>query len=140
MTPKQIEMVQSSFSKVAPIADIAAGLFYGKLFEIAPETRSMFKGDIAEQGKKLMATLAVVVGGLTDLPAILPAASRLAKHHVTYGVQPTHYAPVGDALLWTLERGLGDDWTPDLAEAWTAAYCTLSGYMIEQAYGQGAIA
>ena len=87
-----------------------------------------------------MGTLAVVVSGLTDLDAILPAASRLAKHHVSYGVKPSHYAPVGAALLWTLEKGLGDDWTPDLADAWTAAYGTLSGYMIEQAYGQGAIA
>lgn len=140
MTPNQIAMVQASFSKVAPIADVAAGLFYGKLFEIASEVRALFKGDMAEQGKKLMGTLAVVVSGLTDLPAILPAASRLAKHHVSYGVEPSHYAPVGMALLWTLEKGLGDDWTPDLADAWTAAYGTLSGYMIEQAYGQGAIA
>jgi hemoglobin-like flavoprotein len=140
MTPIQIAMVQQSFTKVAPIADVAAGLFYGKLFEIAPEVRAMFKGDMAEQGKKLMGTLAVVVSGLTDLPAILPAASRLAKHHVSYGVEASHYVPVGDALLWTLERGLGDDWSPALADAWTSAYGTLSGYMIEQAYGRGAAA
>ena len=74
------------------------------------------------------------------LDAILPAASRLAKHHVSYGVEPKHYAPVGDALLWTLEKGLGPDWTPELAEAWGAAYGTLSGYMIDQAYGRGAAA
>ena len=90
-----------------------------------------------EQGKKLMGTLAVVVGGLTRLETILPAASGLAKKHVAYGVDATHYAPVGAALLWTLEKGLGPDWTPELAAAWTTAYATLSGYMISEAYGPG---
>ncbi|ABD06464.1 Globin [Rhodopseudomonas palustris HaA2] len=139
MTPAQIALVQQSFAKVAPISEQAASLFYGRLFEIAPEVQPLFaKADIRDQGKKLMGTLAVVVGGLTDLPAILPAASRLAKLHVSYGVQPTHYAPVGAALLWTLEQGLGGAWTPDLAEAWTAAYATLSNYMIAEAYGVAA--
>lgn len=139
MTPDQIALVQQSFSKVAPISEQAAGLFYGRLFEIAPEVKPLFaKADIREQGKKLMGTLAVVVGGLTDLAAILPAASRLAKLHVQYGVKPDHYAPVGAALLWTLEQGLGDGWTPELKDAWTAAYTTLSGYMISEAYGVSA--
>lgn len=139
MTPEQITEVQSSFSKVAPIAEQAAGLFYGRLFEIAPEVKPMFATtDIREQGKKLMGTLAVVVGGLTDLPAILPAASRLAKHHVQYGVRHEHYAPVGAALLWTLQQGLGEAWTPELAEAWSAAYGTLSNYMMSEAYGVAA--
>ncbi|MBI5131987.1 MAG: hemin receptor [Rhodopseudomonas palustris] len=139
MTPAQIALVQQSFTKVAPISVQAASLFYGRLFEIAPEVQPLFaKADIRDQGKKLMGTLAVVVGGLTDLPAILPAASRLAKLHVGYGVQAAHYAPVGAALLWTLEQGLGDAWTPELADAWTAAYTTLSGYMIAEAYGMAA--
>lgn len=138
MTPEDIALVQASFSKVAPISEQAAALFYGRLFEIAPEVKPLFRGDIKEQGKKLMSTLAVVVGGLTNLPAILPAASRLAKLHVDYGVKAEHYAPVGAALLWTLEQGLGDDWTPELASAWTSAYTTLSGYMIAEAYGVAA--
>lgn len=138
MTPTQVEMVQQSFSKVAPIADQAAALFYGRLFEIAPEVKPLFRGDMKEQGKKLMGTLAVVVGGLTRLDTILPAASALAKKHVAYGVKPTHYTPVGAALLWTLEKGLGPEWTPEVATAWTTAYTTLSGYMISQAYGPGA--
>lgn len=140
MTPADITLVQQSFSKVAPISEQAAALFYGRLFEIAPEVKPMFKGDIKEQGKKLMGTLAVVVGGLTNLEAILPAASKLAKMHVTYGVKPEHYTPVGAALLWTLEKGLGEGWTPELAAAWTAAYTTLSGYMISEAYGAGVAA
>jgi len=140
MTPTQVKLIQDSFAKVAPISEQAAALFYGRLFEIAPEVKPLFKGDMTEQGRKLMATLAVVVNGLADLDAILPAASALAKRHVAYGVLPDHYAPVGAALLWTLERGLGPQWTPELAAAWAAAYATLSGFMIGEAYGRSAAA
>jgi nitric oxide dioxygenase len=131
-------MVQESFAKVAPISDKAAELFYGRLFEIAPQVRAMFPADMSEQRKKLMTTLAIVVNGLSDLPAILPAASTLAKRHVGYGAQAAHYPVVGEALLWTLEQGLGDAWTPPLAAAWTQAYTTLSTFMISEAYGQKA--
>lgn len=135
MNPTQIKLVQDSFAKVAPISEQAAVLFYGRLFEVAPAVRAMFPDDMTEQRKKLMATLAVVVGGLSNLEAILPAASALAKRHVSYGAKAEHYPVVGGALLWTLEKGLGDAWTPEVAEAWTAAYGTLSGYMIQEAYG-----
>jgi len=135
MTPEQVSLVQSSFAKVAPIADTAAVLFYDRLFTIAPPVKQMFKGDMAEQGRKLMATLAVVVNGLTNLDAILPAASALARRHISYGVKPSHYASVGEALLWTLEKGLGETWNADTAAAWSAAYGTLSGFMISEAYG-----
>jgi hemoglobin-like flavoprotein len=140
MTPEQIQLIQKSYAKVVPIADQAAQLFYGRLFAIAPEVETLFHGDMDEQGRKLMATLTVVVGGLNKLDTILPAASALAKRHVGYGVRPSHYTPVGEALLWTLEQGLGTEWTPPLAEAWTAAYTILSGFMIEEAYGRGAVA
>ena len=136
MTPEQVNLVQQSFAKVAPISEQAAALFYDRLFEVAPAVRSMFPDDMTEQRKKLMATLAVVVSGLTNLEAVLPAASALAKRHVSYGAQPEHYPVVGGALLWTLEKGLGDAWTSDTAAAWTAAYGTLSGYMISEAYGR----
>jgi nitric oxide dioxygenase len=136
MTPAQVKLIQDSFAKVVPISEQAAGMFYGRLFEIAPETKPLFKGDMKEQGRKLMATLAVVVNGLADLDAILSAASVLAKRHVAYGVQPGHYAPVGEALLWTLERGLAAGWTRELAAAWAAAYTTLSQFMIGEAYGR----
>jgi hemoglobin-like flavoprotein len=135
MTPTQIRLVQESFSKVAPISEQAAVIFYDRLFAVAPSVRALFPDDMSEQRKKLMATLAVVVNGLTNLPAVLPAASALAKRHVGYGAKPEHYPVVGGALLWTLERGLGEAWTPELAEAWAAAYGTLSGFMIAEAYG-----
>jgi nitric oxide dioxygenase len=137
MTPEQVKLVQQSFAQVVPIADKAAEIFYDRLFELAPAVKPLFRGDdMAEQRRKLIATLAVVVGGLSDLPSVLPAASALAKRHVGYGAQPEHYPVVGEALLWTLARGLGPQWTPDVAAAWTAAYTILSGYMIEQAYGR----
>ncbi len=136
MTPDQVILVQESFAKVAPISETAAVLFYDRLFEIAPKVKAMFPTDMTEQRRKLMATLAVVVGGLGNLESVLPAASALAKRHVSYGARAEHYPVVGAALLWTLEKGLGDGWTPDVAEAWTAAYGTLSGFMISEAYGR----
>jgi nitric oxide dioxygenase len=140
MTPEQITLVQASFAKIAPISGQAAEMFYGRLFEIMPEVKSLFPSDMTEQRKKLMATLAVVVSGLSNLPSVLPAASALAKKHVGYGVEAAHYAKVGEALLWTLERGLGAAWTPQLSAAWTAAYTTLADFMIGEAYGRGAAA
>jgi hemoglobin-like flavoprotein len=136
MTPDQIALVQQSFGKVAPIADQAASLFYDRLFVIAPQLKPLFPGEMSEQRKKLMATLAVVVSGLDKLDTILPAASALARRHVTYGVKPDHYALVGSALLWTLQHGLGAHWTEEMADAWTEAFATLSGFMIGEAYGR----
>jgi hemoglobin-like flavoprotein len=138
MTPEQIKLVQDSFAKVAPISEKAAELFYGRLFEIAPQVRAMFPDDMTEQRKKLMATLAIVVNGLNNLDTILPAASALAKRHVSYGAEAAHYPVVGQALLWTLEQGLGPSWTPEVAAAWTGAYTTLSGFMISEAYEKAA--
>ena len=136
MTPDQITLVQQSFAKVAPIADQAAGMFYDRLFRIAPQLKALFPADMTEQRRKLMATLAIVVAGLSNLESILPAASALATRHVAYGARAEHYPLVGAALMWTLEKALGDTWTGDVAEAWTAAYTLLSGAMINQAYGR----
>jgi hemoglobin-like flavoprotein len=140
MTPDQVKAIQDSFAKVAPISVQAADLFYARLFVIAPSVKPLFRGDMAEQGRKLMATLAFVVNGLGNLEAVLPAASALAKRHVEYGVEPAHYTSVGEALLWTLERGLGPQWTPEVASAWAAAYAILSDFMIGEAYGRSAAA
>ena len=140
MTPDHVKLVQDSFAKIGPIADTAAALFYNRLFEIAPEVKTLFRGDMIEQGRKLMKTLTIVVNGLGNLDSILPAARALAKRHVTYGVRPSHYTLVGEALLWTLEGGLGSEWTPDLRTAWSAAYATISNFMIGEAYGREAAA
>jgi hemoglobin-like flavoprotein len=135
MEANDVTLIKESFAAVMPAADETAALFYGRLFEIAPAVKPLFKGDMREQGRKLMGTLAFVVQGLGDLPSILPPASALARRHVNYGVKPEHYDPVGEALLWTLEQRLGQKWTSETAAAWTKAYTTLSGYMIAEAYG-----
>lgn len=140
MTPDQIQLVQSSFSKVVPISEDAAALFYGRLFEIAPEVEPMLKSDMKQQGRKLMATLGVVVNGLTNMEAILPAARSLAIKHVEYGVKPEHYQPVGEALMWTLGIGLGPDFTEETKTPWLDAYTALSGVMIDAAYPGNAAA
>ncbi len=131
MTPQQISLVQSSFTKVVPIAEQAAALFYARLFELAPEVRPLFKGDMTEQGRKLMAMIGMVVNGLTRLESIVPAAQKLGERHNAYGAKPEHYAVVGAALLDTLAKGLGDDFTPEVRAAWTEAYGTLAGVMID---------
>src|SRR5246127_1135921 len=133
MTPEQVTLVQQTFALVVPVADKAAETFYGRLFDVAPAVKPLFRGDMTEQRHKLMATLAVVVRGLSDLPSILPAASALAKRHVDYGAKPEHYPVVGSALLWTLEKGLGDGWTSEVASAWREAYGVLSGFMMSEA-------
>ena len=136
MTPEQVKLVQQSFAKVVPISETAAVMFYDRLFQIAPAVKALFPADMAEQRRKLMATLAIVVTGLGSLETILPAVSSMATRHVSYGVKAEHYPVVGAALLWALEKGLGGAWTPEVADAWNAAYGTLAGFMISQAYGR----
>ena len=129
MTPQQIDLVQQSFKKVVPIAGTAADLFYGRLFEIAPEVRSMFPEDMKEQKIKLMSMLGTAVTNLHKLDTILPAVKALGERRKGYGVTAAHYAPVGAALLWTLEKGLGTDFTPEVKAAWTETYTALAGVM-----------
>lgn len=131
MDPKQIELVQASFEVVRPIANEASEIFYQRLFEIAPEFRSMFKHDMKKQGAMLMSTLGLAVGSLNHLETILPAVRSLGQRHAGYGVQPEHYQKVAEAFLWTLESALGDAFTSELKDAWVAAYTTLATVMIE---------
>jgi hemoglobin-like flavoprotein len=133
MTPDEITKVRASFAQVVPIKEAAAGLFYGKLFELDPTLKPLFKGDIKEQGAKLMAMIGTAVAGLDRLETIVPAVQALGKRHVGYGVQAAHYDTVAAALLWTLEQGLGSAFTPDVKAAWTNAYGVLAGTMKEAA-------
>jgi nitric oxide dioxygenase len=133
VTPHQIKLIQTSFAQVAPISTIAADLFYGRLFEIAPELRRMFPQDLSEQKKKLMAMLGSVVAGLNRIDTLMPAVRALGQRHAGYGVYEEHFAPVGAALLWTLETGLGDAFTAEVKEAWATAYRVLATVMIEAA-------
>lgn len=130
MTPEQKTLVKSTWSKVVPIADTAASLFYGKLFEIDPSTQPLFKAtDMPEQRKKLMQAIGTVVAGLDNLTPLIPVLEDLGKKHTAYGVTDKQYDTVGAALLWTLEQGLGDAWTPPVKDAWVAAYTAVAGVM-----------
>lgn len=133
MTSDQIALVKSNWSQVEPIADTAAGLFYGRLFELDPSLRRLFKPDISDQKKKLMQTLGFAVAGLSNLQDLLPVVRQLGKRHAGYKVEEAHYDTVAAALLWTLEKGLGPAWTPEAKTAWVAVYTALAGAMKEGA-------
>lgn len=129
MTNHQKTLVQTSFRQVLPIADQAATLFYNRLFEVAPDVRSLFKGDMAEQGRKLFQVIGFAVDSLDNPGVLLPAVKNLGDRHRHYGVQPSHYTVVGETLLWTLNKGLGEAFTPEVETAWTAVYGVLASTM-----------
>jgi hemoglobin-like flavoprotein len=129
MTPTQKSLVQQTFAQLVPIADQAAALFYGRLFEMDPSLRPLFKTPLDIQGKKLMQMIGVCVAKLDALDEVVPAVKQLGRRHVAYGVVDSHYDTVGGALLWTLEQGLGPAFTPEVKEAWTAVYVVLSSTM-----------
>lgn len=134
MTPEQKALVQETWRHVVPIADVAASLFYGRLFQIDPSTRDLFAGvDLERQQKKLIRALAMVVGALDRIEALVPTIEDLGRRHSGYGVTDEHYDSVGAALLWTLEQGLCEAWTAEVKEAWTAAYGLLAGVMRDAA-------
>jgi hemoglobin-like flavoprotein len=134
MTPADIVLIRDSWAAVEPIADTAAGLFYGRLFELDPAIERLFRRtDMAAQRKNLMQTLTVVVKSLDRLEQIVPAVQALGRRHAGYGVREEHYATVGAALLWTLEQGLGDAFTAPVHDAWATAYGTLASVMIDAA-------
>ena len=134
MTPDRQQLIRSSWSAVEPIADDAAKLFYARLFELDPRAAALFHhADMEQQRMVLMQTLAVVVSNIDRLDQIVPEVEALGRRHTGYGVRPELYSTVGSALLWTLERCLGDEFTAETAHAWADAYRRLSSAMIEAA-------
>lgn len=129
MTPQQVTLVKLSWQQVAPIKETAAELFYGRLFDLDPELKPLFKGDMTEQGRKLMAMINTAVNALDRLDEIVPAVQDLGRRHVGYGVKDKDYDTVGAALLWTLEKGLGPSFTPEVKDAWIEVYGILAGAM-----------
>ena len=129
MTPTEKRLVQTTFAKLVPIADQAAAMFYARLFEMDPSLRALFKIDMAVQGRKLMQMIGVCVNGLDTIETLVPAIKDLGRRHAGYGVTDTHYTTVGGALLWTLEQGLGPDFTPDVKAAWATVYMLLATTM-----------
>lgn len=130
MNQNTVNLVQTTWAKVAAIAPQAAELFYNNLFAADPSLKALFKGDMTEQGKKLMQMIGAAVGKLNDLDSLVPILQNLAKRHDGYGVKEAHYATVGGALLKTLEQGLGDDFTPEVKDAWASVYGVMAEVMI----------
>lgn len=133
MTPEHKQLVKNSWAQVLPIKEAAAELFYGRLFETYPEVKPLFKGDMKEQGRKLIAMLNTAVNSLDNIEGLIGPLKQSGKAHAGYGVNAEDYDKVGDAFLWTLEKGLGEAFTPDVKEAWTVVYTTVAGVMIEGA-------
>ena len=129
MTAEQVQLVQQSFAKIAPMADQAADLFYDRLFETAPAVRPMFPEDLTMQKQKLMQMLSIAVTNLHHIETILPAVEDLGRRHAAYGAKPEHYDIVGETLLWTLRQGLGDTFDAEVEAAWTATYAMIAGVM-----------
>jgi len=138
MDAHSVALVQQSFEKVAPLGDKVPQIFYDELFALDPSLRSMFKSDMTEQRKMVLGALSMVVRSLHRPETIIEPVKALGKRHVGYGVKPDHYPIVGAALLNTLAKGLGDEFTPELRRAWVEAYTTLSGIMKDAAYGSAA--
>ena len=134
MTPENIALVKSSWQQVLPIQKAAAELFYGRLFDLDPSLRLLFRGDMTEQGRKLMTMINTVVMSLDRLDPLLGTVEDLGRRHVGYGVTEAHYDTVGSALLWTLGQGLGAQFTPPVEVAWAEAYTTLASVMKQAAY------
>ena len=133
MNTAQITLVEESFALVAPIAPVAADLFYTRLFILEPNLARLFPADLSEQKKKLMTMLQVAVASLRKPEQLIPALQHLGRRHVGYGVQASQYETVGAALIWTLEQGLGDAFTPEVREAWLALYGVVATTMQEAA-------
>ncbi len=134
LSEKDISAIRRTWAAAAALPDLAGQLFYGHLFRIAPETKPLFRNDMASQAKKLVATIAFVVDHLDNSSSLFPAAADLAVRHVQYGVKPEQYRPVGEALLWALGQLLGDGFGPEERDAWTRAYGVLSEHMIRSVY------
>jgi hemoglobin-like flavoprotein len=129
MTPQQKELVKSTWISVVPISEQAAALFYGRLFELDPALKPLFKGDMKEQGAKLMKTIGLAVSALDNLEPLIETLKDLGANHAVYGVKDQDYDTVAAALLWTLEKGLGSKFTDEVKNAWAAAYTALAGVM-----------
>jgi len=129
MTPEQSALITDSWAKVLPISEQAAALFYGRLFEVYPEVKPLFKSDREQQGRKLMGMINTAVKSLDNLEPLVEIIRDSGRRHAEYGVKDEDYDKVADALLWTLEQGLKEDFTPVVKGAWVTVYTTLADVM-----------
>ncbi|MEQ8654426.1 MAG: globin domain-containing protein [Kiloniellales bacterium] len=137
LSQSDIECIRKTWALIVPARDLAAQVFYGRLFRIAPHTKALFRSDLQSQGRKLTDTLGFVVDHLHEIDQVTAAAEALAIRHVDYGVKEEDYHAVGDSLIWTFRNTLGGRFSEEAAAAWTKAYATLSEAMTAAAYPKG---
>ncbi len=133
MNEEKKKLVQTSFARIVPKAEYAAKVFYGRLFETLPEVKPLFKSDLKTQGIKLFQVISFAVCSLDNLDELLPLLHDLGRRHVKYGTQEHHYAYISDSFIWTLEKVLKDEFTPEIKQAWLDTYSLMSAAMIEAA-------
>ena len=133
MTPEQIDLVKKSFDAMWPMHGDIAGLCYSRFFELAPDARPLFKGDMKQQQIKLMDMMAALVASLDERPLFQSIIAQSGRHHARFGVQPSQYAALGEALMWSLECKFGTSLTPELRASWTALYATVQAEMLQAA-------
>lgn len=130
MKAEEFKLVQDSLPLIRPMADQIAKSFYLHLFEIAPQTKRLFTGDMDRQGTMLMTSLDLAVSGLGDMEKILPSVHALGERHYSYGVKPEYYQPAVESFVWSLEQHLGNQFTAELKEAWRMAFQALADTML----------
>ncbi len=135
LSAEDVRRIRNGWARVVPAGDLAARMFYGRLFQLDPSLRPLFHADMKRQGEKLLATLDSIVASLDDLSGLMPVARALASRHVGYGAQPAHYDTVGEALVWAVGQIVGPDFTEADRQAWRRAYAGLAGEMVRAAQG-----
>ena len=130
MKAEQLKLVLASLEVIQPIADQIAKSFYQHLFEIAPQTKKLFTGDMERQGTMLMTSLSLAVSGLSDMENTLPSVQALGERHYSYGVKPEYYQAAVESFIWSLEHHLGNQFTAELKEAWRMAFQALADAML----------
>jgi hemoglobin-like flavoprotein len=134
MTAAQILIVKKTWKIFRGISPATIGdLFYSKLFTDNPALRKMFPADMDQQYQKLIDMLNAIVIRLDKLDELTEDIAAMAQRHVDYAVKPAHYKLVGNALLWTLQKGLGNDWNGEVGDAWSACYSMLAETMMRSA-------
>jgi hemoglobin-like flavoprotein len=133
MTPEQIDLVRKSFDAMWSMRGDIADLCYRRFFELAPDARDLFLGDMERQRIKLMDMIAALVGSLDQRALLESLATHSGRQHARFGVQPSQYAALGEALMWSLERKFGASFTPELRESWMALYATVQIEMLRAA-------
>ncbi len=137
MTSAQVTLVKKTWKVFRSLDHALVGdTFYSKLFTDNPSLRRMFPKNMEAQYRKLIDMLSIIVARLEKLDELSEEIAAMARRHVSYGVRPGHYKLVGKALLWTLEKGLGSEWTREVNNAWTACYNTIAETMIAAAAGK----